>query len=452
MFFSLTALTSLTSLMLAATLGHGPGTPRDSVPEPLVAEAQIWGPNNAFDGRAYLPVNLHGHPATLVIDLYSPVSDVLLGADALAAAGIPVPVGNSLDSMTMGSTVQHQVPIGVVSNLGTVPTPPNTAPVIGAIGGHFLSTHYDVLYDFPHRVVRLYAPPANPVTPKTAWLPPEVTPADCGQMVDIPAAAGAFTGVRIKLDGHPAIGAIEMGPTYIKMNQAAFALLGVPSTSPRLTPITDDPSAAPAGATQYVTGVQVTVGGNQYAPGEIQIWPQVDAGQLLPNQPPVLLMNLSTLRTIPLYTARSSRQVCLVPQQTRLTVDVLANMTTFWTAFLQEPDSITRAGKAAHQEQLTLDLGGRTRLPMGVVDMVAMASAFPATAADLARAHLTAQQWEQYRAALFAATLASPQAATSTGSSVLRQNIAFLQAHSQEFNALRATGMWFPPPPAPTNK
>ena len=430
-----------------------------SVPEPLVAEAPIWGPNNAFDGRAYLAVNVQGHPATLFIDLYSPVSDILVGADALAAAGIPLPVGGIWETVTIGHDVQHQVPIGVVSNLGNVPTPPNIAPVIGAVGGHFLATHYDVLYDFPHRVVRLYAPPAKSSTAKTAWLPPGFTPADCGPMVEIPPAAGAFTGVQITLDGHPAVGAIEMGPTYLKMNQAAFALLGVPRTSPRLVPITDDPSAAPAGATQYVTGVQVALpGGQQYELGQIQLWPQVSAGDLLPNHPPVLLMNLSTLRTIPLYTAQSSRQVCLLPPtalptapQARLTVDALANMTTFWTAFLQEPDSIKTAGRVAHQEQLLLDLGGRNRFQMpSVVDMVALARAFPATAADLVRAHLTAEEWEQYRAALFAAMLAPPQAATSTASSVLQQNITFLQAHPQEFNALRATGMWFPQAPAPT--
>ena len=324
---SLTLLPLLSTLLGAAPVvaqatakqprsRHTPAS--HTAPQPLVAEAPIWGPNDAFDGYAYLPVTVHGHAGTLLIDLNCTECDIKLGNDGLQAAGMPALAEDAtvLDSMTIGPAaqhaVQHGVPIGVWPTLGPVPTPPNIAPIIGSVGVHFLTTHYDLLYDFPNRVVRLYAPPATPVTSTTAWLPPGFTPAHCGPMVPIPSdppGAATFTGMQIQLDGHPAIAAIEMGPYYLKMNQAAFAVLGLPASSARITPITDDPSVPPG--TRDVTGVQVTVGENRFDLGKIQHWPEVGIQQAFAPNTPILLMNLNTLRRLRLYNARSSKQVCL---------------------------------------------------------------------------------------------------------------------------------------------
>jgi hypothetical protein len=147
--------------------------------------------------------------------------------------------------------------------------------------------------------------------------------------------------------------------------------------------------------------------------------------------------------------ASGSTNTCMTGDTTEalLTTDALTGMTSFWTAFMQEPDSVKTTGRQANQEPLSVDIGSGTPVQLpGVVNMAAMATKFPSVAADLQRAHLTAQQWEQNRAALVAATLAAQQGVTPAASSLVGENMAFLQAHPQEFQALRATGMWFPKP------
>ena len=57
-------------------------------------------------------------------------------------------------------------------------------------------------------------------------------------------------------------------------------------------------------------------------------------------------------------------------------------------------------------------------------------------------------QWEQYRLALFAASVAQQQSVTAPAGSPLAQNVSFLQSHATDFSALQATGMWFPKVPA----
>lgn len=130
-----------------------------------------------------------------------------------------------------------------------------------------------------------------------------------------------------------------------------------------------------------------------------------------------------------------------------LTVEAMTSMTNFWAAFMKEPDSIKTTGRKANQEPVTIPVGKQqTNLP-GVVNMNAMAAKFPAVAADLKKAGLTSQQWEGYRAALLSAALTkqvASQAGTPDANSALGKNVAFLDAHQKEFDALKATGMWFP--------
>ena len=128
-----------------------------------------------------------------------------------------------------------------------------------------------------------------------------------------------------------------------------------------------------------------------------------------------------------------------------LTAGAMTSMTTFWTRFLQEPDSIKTAGRKANQKPLTVT-AGKQQVPLpGVVDMIAMAAKYPSVAADLKQAGLTAAQWEGYRQALFDADVTQQAGGGDVpANSALEKNIAFLKGHEKELAALKATGMWFP--------
>lgn len=133
-----------------------------------------------------------------------------------------------------------------------------------------------------------------------------------------------------------------------------------------------------------------------------------------------------------------------------LTADALTKMTNFWAAFMKESPAIRDTARKQHQKPLTIPSDaattGRATIQMqGVVDMIGMANKYPTVASDLKNSGLTAQQWDQYRAALLSAYLTSKLAkSTPATTSVVGQNVAFLAAHPKEFAALQATGMWFP--------
>jgi hypothetical protein len=150
-----------------------------------------------------------------------------------------------------------------------------------------------------------------------------------------------------------------------------------------------------------------------------------------------------------LHTLADSEQV--------LTVDILAHMTTFWATLMKEPDSIKVAGRKANQNSLRL-LNGKMTLP-GVVNMVGMASRYPAVATDLKQAGLTALQWEQYRKVLLEADLikqitdtiafemkkgsAQVVQAISDFTPTQKRNAKFWIDHEPAADTLKATGMYF---------
>lgn len=132
-----------------------------------------------------------------------------------------------------------------------------------------------------------------------------------------------------------------------------------------------------------------------------------------------------------------------------LTVEALTHMTTFWASFVKEPDSIKTTGRKTNHQTLPLTIGQQQMTLPSVVNMVAMAAKYPTVAADLKQASLTAQEWQNYREALLTAWIAQKSGAASSipATSALGKNLAFLNSHKTEFDALRATGMWFPAPP-----
>jgi hypothetical protein len=289
------------------------------VPEPLVAEAPIWGANNGFKGYAFLPVTIRGHAATVVLNLNCTECDLLLSTAALARIGVtwPQTTATHLNTLVIGTDVQRNVPLTVTTKPNwSVPGPEALPPVIGTVGVHFLTTRYDIEYDFPHRRVRLYAIPPKPVAPSKAWLPAGFTLTDCGRMIPIPPGAGTFTGVEMQLDGHPVTGVLEMGPYQEKMNNAALQAMGLTEHSSRVQPIpagTLPPGYSHQGyvITKQVPEVHLRVGTHTFWTGPVQIFPVLDVEELLTSTTPVMLMNLSTLRKVRLFNATSSQQVCI---------------------------------------------------------------------------------------------------------------------------------------------
>ncbi|HXC25573.1 MAG TPA: hypothetical protein VNU46_06635 [Gemmatimonadaceae bacterium] len=286
----------------------------DSTPERLVAEAPIWGANNAFRGYAFLPVSIHGHAATVVIDLTCTQCDLSLSTAALAQLGVTVAdtTATTFDELTVGTDTPRQVPLTLIRKATWhIAGPPQLPPVVGLVGVHFVTTHYDLLYDFPNRRVRLYALPAPPRAPQSGWLPPGFTPADCGRMIPIPPGAADFTGFEMHLDGHPVTGVLEMGPYTPKMNRAAFDLLQVPTPSPRLHAVA--PGATDGGRPVLANvDVQLSVGTKVLGTGLVEVLPHLDVQAVLPPGTPVMLWNLSMLRGVVFFNAMSSGRVCLV--------------------------------------------------------------------------------------------------------------------------------------------
>ena len=136
-----------------------------------------------------------------------------------------------------------------------------------------------------------------------------------------------------------------------------------------------------------------------------------------------------------------------------LTVDALSHMQTFYTSILKEPDSV-RIKRPLSVSLHGVGHAGPEQVNLPHVLDIQRSAQFSVVAADLQRADLTAQQFEQYRRSLYTARLteqltwsASPQSAWTHPShpSVAWKNVEFLRAHQQEFDALMAAVMIFPP-------
>jgi hypothetical protein len=135
-----------------------------------------------------------------------------------------------------------------------------------------------------------------------------------------------------------------------------------------------------------------------------------------------------------------------------LTTDALTKLTTFWTLFSQEPDSVLNTARRAYLREVVIPVG-HARPSFFIMDMRALAAHAPAVAADLQRAGLTAQEHDAYRAALISAQTALVLRRTADDSatvqallgdlttSVLGRNMAFMEGHRQEVKTLAHAGI-----------
>lgn len=279
--------------------------------EKLLAQAPIWGANNGFKGYAFLPVTVHGKAGTVVIDLNCTECDLSLSNAALAKIGTTSPETTQSESLTIGGVTETNIPVQHIQDPNWSVAKPDSMPaVVGIVGVHFMQ-RFDLVYDFPRRRVQVYAVALQPAGPNKAWLPSGFTPNDCGEMVMIPPGAATFTGVEMKIDDHPVIGALEMGPYIPKMNELAFKTLGLPENSPRVE--LGQPGERDGGhrMVAHVSDVKMRVGTNMFGSWKNEVLQELDVQSLLPENTPVMLLNLSMLRKVMLFNGMSSKQVCI---------------------------------------------------------------------------------------------------------------------------------------------
>src|SRR5438128_4254301 len=91
-----------------------------------------------------------------------------------------------------------------------------------------------------------------------------------------------------------------------------------------------------------------------------------------------------------------------VAPMVRLTPEAVTRWHTFWTRFLQEPDSIRTTAREARTKEVPL-LVGRELVTLLMTDLPALAAQYPTVAADLKAAELTASEAEAYRIAFLSA-------------------------------------------------
>lgn len=318
-----------------------------SAPQRLVAAGPVWSDTTdqqpgVAAGFAYLPVTIHGKGALLMVDLNKD-EDLGLSVAALKRLGVTPPNDTATiwDSVQIGTDVHRHIPLrqlrlwnwthkGPPLNFfadmpGMAPATAHLLaqrPVVGFLGTHFLTTHYDLLYrltGFPGTSqVQLYAFPEHPAhptgtsgTPVPGWLPRGLTTDDCARRIEVPPGNQAFTGMEMQLDGHPVTGVLEMGMYTEKMNMSAFHALGLAANDPRIQPIPTGPGNF--GQTQQVAGVKLQMNHHTFWSGPVQIFPQLGVDAVLGATTPIMLWNLSTIdaKHLTIFDSVSGGYVCV---------------------------------------------------------------------------------------------------------------------------------------------
>lgn len=128
-----------------------------------------------------------------------------------------------------------------------------------------------------------------------------------------------------------------------------------------------------------------------------------------------------------------------------LTTDAVTKLTTFWTSFFKEPDSIRLAGRRAFIRDVVAPIGQEQAI-VPMTDMAAFAAKYPSVAAALKNAGLTGQQHDAYRLAL-ATAMTGVETPWPDGTievepnSVLAKNISFVKDHPDELEAFAKAGL-----------
>src|SRR6266542_411074 len=193
-----------------------------SVRPPIpVAEATLPSANDPLEWPI-LPIVVNGTPMRVVLDVGTTVN--LLSPAALGQSrAVPI------DSVMIGTSVQR----GAVFNPKGSPFAPG---VLGLVGTPLLS-RYDLVFDGPHHVVRLYAHPKSPTVGSPSWFPVDVTRNDCVAMTADPQGRSRIF-FPLEVSGHDIHSMFDSGSGTTNINMAAARVLGLSpdDSSMRLLP------------------------------------------------------------------------------------------------------------------------------------------------------------------------------------------------------------------------
>jgi hypothetical protein len=320
--FNLSLSITLLATSLFGNVASGQRAMAQAPPEPLVAEASIQRVPVGTYRYVFLSITIAGRQGTLVLDTGAPIG-LTLSPAVMTQLGMPVPQANVLDELTIGTTVEHNIPVELGGfHLGA---PPGMPPVIGLMGNHMLA-HYDVLFDGPARRVRLYKPPtprgggfSDSVSRHLAWFPAEMAPADCMPLVHVGGVEDRYPGLDLRANGHAIVGTFDSGSSTTVMNVAAAKLLDIRQSSPHVHRVPDDsagtyPGAGPQKVWVVTTGVVVTLGTRQLPDGPIYIFQTMN--EIYGDRTkPEFSVGTDLLRDRFLFISYSSGQVCLGGQR-----------------------------------------------------------------------------------------------------------------------------------------
>ena len=291
------------------------GIASDTMAEPMVAVGVV---RTTDDGQhVYIIAHLHGRAVTLILD-HGTNSAMYLSIPALdTMLGKTLPPGEPLDSLTIGTAVESQLPL--VRVRVSLSAPAGWPVVLGWVGTPVLA-HYDFLFDGPRQALELYRPPARGVVLDSTgphvsaphWLPPGITPADCQPMPIVGAAKDHLVGIPLQVNGHAIPSFFDSGADESYMNLAAARLLGLTQHTPGVHLVPPDSAGHFLGETaghQYrVTGLTLAMGSRILTSQTVWIVPHVpgpgEAG-------PIVNLGLRAFHDRRVFVSYSTQQICL---------------------------------------------------------------------------------------------------------------------------------------------
>lgn len=276
-----------------------------------VAEARVLR-DSSGEQYLYIPVTLQGHRVSLILDTGSPFS-LLLSPSAFAQFGIPLPNGDVLDSLTVGTVQEHAV--GFLQsdfyNFLNTDKLPGLPPVVGILGAQML-VHYDLLFDGGAGRMQLYTPvprlarAGTPAPSPRTGLPPGFTLADCQPFAD-----SGFD-IDVQINGHRVSALFDTGSWDLVMDKVQATQLGIteqspgahrlPRSSKLLWGFRNDGSQGWA----YDVKVTVTVGSHQLTKVAI-VYPDISGGRSMGQ----LIFGVNTFANQRFFVSHRAGQVCI---------------------------------------------------------------------------------------------------------------------------------------------
>jgi hypothetical protein len=267
------------------------------VPGQLVAEAPIVtdGPDAAWP---ILTTMIQGHTIPLVLDLGS--AGNALTRTMIEDSAITLTSGAVLDSLTLGTTIQHHVLVDLVDRKSA------DGAALGRLGTPVLS-QYDWVIDGPAHRVRLYATQPDPPTVRSAWFPPGITWADCTP-IQVDPDSGKRVLFSLRANGHAIHSMFDSGSGSTNINLAAAADMGLSLLSPNVQATNELYYIGENRVHWKATGVTLMVGTHYLTV------PQINIFEHLPHETSPfdaeLSLGLNALTDRLFFVSYSSGQVC----------------------------------------------------------------------------------------------------------------------------------------------